>query len=151
MKIKIEYRHLKVLLLVFFVFLAGYLLIKIQLIKDKSSSLSTTQPATEVNKVAQRQNQTDAIVQEIIVTAKQFEFVPSQLRVRLGESIRLRITSLDVTHGFSLPEFGIDEVLNPQDELVIELQPTKKGEFPFSCSVSCGSGHAGMRGSLIVE
>lgn len=90
-------------------------------------------------------------IQEIEVTAKQFEFTPNPLRVKLGETVRLRITSVDVTHGFSLPEFGINEVLEPGETVTVEFQATKKGKFPFACSVACGIGHASMRGTLIVE
>jgi heme/copper-type cytochrome/quinol oxidase subunit 2 len=90
-------------------------------------------------------------IREIEVTAKQFEFSPNPIRVKLGENVRLKITSIDVTHGFSLPEFGINETLNPNETVSVEFQATKKGEFPFTCSVFCGSGHTGMKGTLIVE
>lgn len=90
-------------------------------------------------------------VREIEVTAKQFEFSPDPIRVKLGETVRLSIISTDVTHGFSLPEFGINETLEPGKTVRVEFKATKKGEFPFSCSVFCGAGHSEMRGVLIVE
>ena len=90
-------------------------------------------------------------IREIEITAKQFEFNPNPIRVKLGENIRLKITSIDVAHGFSLPEFGINEVLNPGQITTVEFQATKKGTFGFLCSVVCGAGHTEMRGQLIVE
>jgi plastocyanin len=90
-------------------------------------------------------------VREIQVTAKQFSFTPNPIRVKLGETVRLRLTSVDVAHGFSLPAFGINEVLPPGQTVTVDFQATKKGTFPFACSVFCGSGHAGMTGSLIVD
>lgn len=88
---------------------------------------------------------------EIEVTAQQFEFIPNPIRVKVGENIRLKITSVDVDHGFSLPEFGINEILSPGGTITVEFQATEIGEFEFSCSVFCGSGHSNMRGKLIVE
>lgn len=90
-------------------------------------------------------------VREVEVTAKQFQFIPNPIKVRLGEKVRLRIKSIDVTHGFSLPDFGINENLEPGKEVIVELTADKKGSFPFLCSVYCGSGHSGMRGTLVIE
>lgn len=90
-------------------------------------------------------------VREIAVEARQFEFTPNTIRVELGETVRLRLTSVDVTHGFSVPELGINEILKPGETVSVQFEATKRGEFPFACSVACGVGHAGMRGMLIVE
>lgn len=88
---------------------------------------------------------------EIKVTARQFSFRPNPIKVKLGEMVRLRIRSVDVAHGFSLPEFGVNEVLRPGKEVTVEFQATRKGRFQFFCSIACGAGHSGMRGVLIVE
>lgn len=82
--------------------------------------------------------------------ARQFEFVPNEILVKRGQNVRRKITSQDVTCGFALPDFGINEVLNPGEKITVEFQASKAGEFDFFCSVSCGSGHAGMRSKLIV-
>lgn len=90
-------------------------------------------------------------IQEIRVTAKKFSFSPNVIRLRLNEKVRLRVTSEDVTHGFSVPELGIDQVIEPGNETLIDVLPTKKGTFTFLCSFQCGTGHSGMRGSIVVE
>ncbi len=90
-------------------------------------------------------------VREIKVTARQWEFTPNPIVVNQGERVRLRITSTDVPHGFALPDFGINEVLNPGQEVTVEFTADKAGQFGFFCSVQCGIGHSGMRGSLIVK
>lgn len=97
------------------------------------------------------QNILSGETREIEVTARQFSFTPNPIRVKLGEMIRLKIKSLDVVHGFSLPEFGINEILQPGKEIQVEFQATRKGSFQFFCSVVCGLDHSGMRGTLIVE
>ena len=90
-------------------------------------------------------------VREVKVVAKQWEFSPNPIVVKKGEKVRLRIKSVDVTHGFALPDFGINEVLNPGQEITIEFKADKQGTFEFFCSVQCGEGHAGMRERLVVR
>ncbi len=95
--------------------------------------------------------QSNSEVKEFTITAKRFDFTPSTITVDKGDQVRLKITSTDVTHGFAIDEYGIDERLPPNQEAVIEFTADKAGAFTFYCSVFCGSGHSGMNGQLIVE
>jgi len=88
---------------------------------------------------------------EFNMIARQFSFSPSTIEVNRGNKVKLTITSVDVTHGIAIPKYGIDEVLSPNRVVNIEFIADKPGTFPFVCSVSCGSGHAGMRGKLVVK
>jgi cytochrome c oxidase subunit 2 len=83
--------------------------------------------------------------------AKMFEFIPGEIRVNQGETVRLKITATDVKHGFAISEYGINEQLLVGQEATIEFVADKKGTFTFFCSVMCGSGHRDMKGTLIVE
>ncbi len=87
----------------------------------------------------------------INVTARQFAYSPSEIRVKYGEHVRLMLTSQDVTHGLALPDFNIDASIPMGETVTVDFVADKKGTFPFFCSVFCGSGHADMRGMLIVE
>lgn len=87
----------------------------------------------------------------INMKAMQWRFDPQEIVVNEGDSVELTIESIDVRHGFSLPEFGVNEVLKPGSEVVINFVADKKGVFPFACSVTCGSGHSGMTGTLVVQ
>jgi hypothetical protein len=74
------------------------------------------------------------------------------VRVKQGESVTLRLSSMDVVHGFSIAEYNISEVINPGETVVVEFDADRTGEFEFYCSArSCGPGHIDMRGKLIVE
>ncbi|MEW6722081.1 MAG: cytochrome c oxidase subunit II [Candidatus Micrarchaeota archaeon] len=86
----------------------------------------------------------------IDVTAKQFEYSPSTITVKKGDRVRLRLTSEDVTHGFSLPEFGLSATIEPGKTTEVTFTPDKAGTFTFQCNMFCGSGHQGMKGTLIV-
>ncbi len=90
-------------------------------------------------------------IREFTVTAKQWKFEPSTIEVNQGDLVRLGVTSIDVTHGISIPGYGINERLSPGQTVNIEFVADRKGTFPFACSVSCGVGHSGMGGKLIVN
>ncbi len=90
---------------------------------------------------------------EINITAKRFEFTPNKIEVKHGQKVTLHLLSLDVTHGFALPEFAIEEELLPNETKSITFIADRKGNFPFVCNVICGSthDHASMVGNIIVK
>ncbi|MAE43288.1 hypothetical protein CMO93_05935 [Candidatus Woesearchaeota archaeon] len=90
-------------------------------------------------------------VKEFDMTAKQWEFIPSTITVNEGDTVKLNINNIDVTHGFRIAEFGVSERLSPGKTTTVEFTADKVGEYTFFCSVPCGSGHGAMNGKLIVE
>ncbi len=92
----------------------------------------------------------DSVV-EVKLEAKQWEFVPSEVRVRLGDTVRMTITSSDVDHGFAINEFGVSEKIPAGETVTFEFVADKKGTYRQYCNVVCGLGHAGMIGDFIVE
>ena len=89
-------------------------------------------------------------VRVVEVKARQFAFDPAQVVVQAGETVRLKVTSEDVTHGIGIEGFGIDRRLDPNKTEVIEFKPEKAGSHHFQCSVYCGAGHNDMQGELLV-
>ena len=87
---------------------------------------------------------------EAAMITKNFAFYPNQIAVHVGQPLRLYLTSVDVKHGFYLPDFKINKEVNPGQLTVVEFTPNKKGEYLFRCSVFCGIGHIGMTGKLFV-
>ncbi len=85
------------------------------------------------------------------MTAKQWEFNPSVITVSQGDHVRLEIASIDVEHGFSIKDLGIDSKLKPGKTEIVEFVADKRGTFEFYCSVYCGEGHSEMEGTLIVN
>ena len=90
-------------------------------------------------------------MREVKVAAFKYGFKPDRIIVKKGEKVRLLVTATDVEHGFALPDLKIDVKLPPNKEQMIEFTPDKTGEFPFHCSVYCGSGHKAMKGTLAVK
>lgn len=107
---------------------------------------ATSGPGGEVNTVP-----LTGEVKEFEIIAKLWEFVPNTIEVNLGDEVELHLQSVDVAHGFLLSEFGINERLEPNQDVHINFIADKRGTFTFMCSVPCGSGHGGMRGQLIVK
>ncbi len=85
------------------------------------------------------------------LTAKKWTFSPNLITVNKGDKVKLSIKSVDVTHGFSLPEFSVSGNLEPNQTINLEFTADKVGSFSFFCSVFCGEGHGGMKGKLIVQ
>ena len=88
---------------------------------------------------------------EFDIIAKQWNFSPSTITVNEGDNVILNIESIDVTHGFVLSSFGVSEQLVSGNTVKIEFVADKKGTFSFFCNVFCGSGHIGMKGTLVVQ
>ncbi len=79
------------------------------------------------------------------------ERAPRVIRVRQGETVTLRITAVDTIHGFSVPDYGIDEKVYPGKISTVTFRADRAGTFIFRCSRYCALGHQGMAGKLIVE
>lgn len=107
--------------------------------------------AEQMISIGSAEEVTTAAVKEFEMTARQWEFTPSTIRVNEGDNVKLTINSIDVAHGFGLPDFGVNERLEPGKTVTVEFTADKKGTFAFACTVFCGTGHSGMRGTLIVE
>lgn len=109
-----------------------------------SSTTANTNTSTNTNTTA-------ATTREVSITAKQFEFSPATIKVNQGDTVKLSVKSTDVTHGFSLPDFGVSLTLSPGKTATAQFVASKKGTFTFACSIVCGSGHSGMNGTLVVQ
>ncbi len=86
----------------------------------------------------------------IQVTARKFQFTPSEIHIRQGETIVLEVTAIDFVHGFNVPGMHLRTDLVPGPATQIRIPTDKAGVFEFLCDNFCGSGHEEMHGKLIV-
>lgn len=86
----------------------------------------------------------------IDVTAKRFEFVPSEITLKRGEPVVLVLKSADVAHGIRFKELGIETKVNKGQTSELAFTPDKTGTFVGHCAVFCGSGHGRMTLTLYV-
>ncbi len=93
----------------------------------------------------------DSDVRTISITAKRFEFVPSSITLKKGETVKLRITSEDVTHGLFLRTLKIDTDLVPGETENLTVTPQAAGTFTAICHHFCGASHGNMKLTVVVE
>ena len=87
----------------------------------------------------------------IAITAKRFEFSPKEITLKLGETVKLQLTTEDVTHGFFAKPLGIDEVIVPGKTTEVVVTPKAAGRYTTICDHFCGFGHGGMKMTIVVE
>lgn len=76
---------------------------------------------------------------------------PEVITVNKGDTVRLRITSPNVVHGFAIGRMGVDagQVI-PGEVTTVEFEANEAGRFTFYCNVWCSPSHYRMRGTLEV-
>lgn len=109
-----------------------------------SNQQSTTPPLQQPAATA-----TDARV--IRVTSENWKFSPNVITVKKGEKVQLQVTGVSGTHGFAVPDLGINVPVPPGQTVTIDLPTDKEGTFALFCSIFCGSGHSGMKGRVVIE
>jgi heme/copper-type cytochrome/quinol oxidase subunit 2 len=107
-------------------------------------------------------------VQVIELSAKKYEYSGSPVQVKSGTKVQLKITAADHDHGFKILAVPDGALSNGADGLIFssaqECWQLKKGEtttieflaqtpgtYTFKCCHTCGLGHKGMKGQIIVE
>jgi cytochrome c oxidase subunit 2 len=90
--------------------------------------------------------------QVVEITAERFTFTPSEIRVKAGTRLEIRLRSEDTAHGFRIMGTDIDVELAKRGRGVktVTFEP-KAGRYTFECSQLCGAGHEFMRGVIIAE
>jgi cytochrome c oxidase subunit II len=87
----------------------------------------------------------------VAISAKRFEFSPSQITLKKGEPVTLRLTTEDVKHGFLQKALKIDGDVVPGKTTEITFTPQTAGTFTTICDNFCGSGHGNMKMTIVVE
>jgi heme/copper-type cytochrome/quinol oxidase subunit 2 len=111
------------------------------------------------------QNQEFQVVE---VTAKKYEYSGSPIHVKLGAKVQLKINATDHDHGFTIATVPDGSALSGTPGLVftsaqdcwllkkgestiIEFLAQAPGSYSFKCCRTCGLGHRGMKGQIIVD
>ena len=88
----------------------------------------------------------------IKLTVKRFEYSRKEIVLKRGEPVVVEITSLDVPHGFSVPDFNARaEIVLPGKVSRVRFTPDRDGTFVYLCDIFCGSGHEQLEGRFIVR
>jgi heme/copper-type cytochrome/quinol oxidase subunit 2 len=109
----------------------------------------------------------DQNAQVIELVAKKYEYSPAPVHVKAGSMVRLKITAADHDHGFkisavpdgALPNGAAGLIFSSAQECwqlkkgettTIEFLAQTPGTYTFKCCHTCGLGHKGMKGQIIV-
>ena len=87
----------------------------------------------------------------IRVVAKKFVFVPSEIRVKKGETVLLQFSAPEVPMGVNFADLRTRADVFPGKVAELRITPQEAGTFTFLCDVFCGTGHEDMSGTLIVS
>ncbi|NQT46178.1 MAG: cupredoxin domain-containing protein [Candidatus Omnitrophica bacterium] len=89
-------------------------------------------------------------VRVVKVRAFKYGFDPDPIVVKVGEKVRLEVTSSDVRHGLGISDIDVNVLTLKGKTGVAEFIAEEAGEFHVHCSVYCGAGHGKMHGLLVV-
>lgn len=84
------------------------------------------------------------------VHVKRFAFSPSELTLKKGETVDIKLVSEDVTHSLSVPELNINREVSKGHPEDVVITPQAVGEFSGQCGRFCGSGHGMMKFTIHV-
>jgi cytochrome c oxidase subunit 2 len=87
-------------------------------------------------------------------------FDKQEIRVKLGQPVTIRLTSIDSSHHtdgggkhqWAVDELGVDVIAQPESSNYVTFTPDKAGSFTFYCDICCGGkANPTMNGQIIVE
>jgi cytochrome c oxidase subunit II len=81
----------------------------------------------------------------IEIHAKRFSFSPAEITLKKGETVKLVVTSEDVTHSLVIPDLQVDAEASKDHPAEVTITPEKVGDFKGKCGHFCGEGHGSMK------
>jgi heme/copper-type cytochrome/quinol oxidase subunit 2 len=121
-----------------------------------------------IRAVAKAQGNAPSEPRTVEMTANNYEFTPSSVHVKVGETVRLSVTAEDKEHGVRIKPVaegsapgtpaGIEVAgsencvkFKKHETGVIEFIARAPGTYEFECCKLCGFGHGKMKGEIIVD
>jgi plastocyanin len=132
------------------------------------SSAPARSPQEEQTDKPKPQRSVEPPPRSIAMTAKDFEFDPAVIHMKVGDKLRLQVISYDRTHGLHISAFPDGAKVNTAPGLAfifgedcwklkegesvpVDIEAVEPGTYSFQCCKACGTGHKRMKGQIIVE
>ena len=90
-------------------------------------------------------------VTHVKVEMKKYEIIPGTIHLKRGSNVILDVNTLDVQHGFYVPDLKIKEPVQPGKPAAIPIPTDRAGDFKVVCGIICGPMHNDMTGDIVVE
>ena len=96
----------------------------------------------------------------IDVEASMSGFDKTEIRVKVGQPVTIRLTSLDNSHHtdgggkhqWAVDELGVNVIAQPESSNAVTFTPDKAGTYTFYCDICCGGrANPTMNGQIVVE
>ena len=96
----------------------------------------------------------------IDVEASMSGFSMKEIRVKIGDPVTIRLTSLDTSahtdgggkHQWAVDELGVEVIAQPESSNTVTFTPDKAGTYTFYCDICCGGkANPTMNGQIVVE
>ncbi|MGO4106609.1 cupredoxin domain-containing protein [Paenibacillus sp. YAF4_2] len=84
---------------------------------------------------------------EITLNAVDWQFSEPDIKVNVGDTLKLTLHNEKGVHGLQSDDLGVD--IKDGETATIKLD--KAGTYEFHCSVQCGQGHDNMVGTITVQ
>jgi cytochrome c oxidase subunit 2 len=111
-----------------------------------ATSAATSTPAASSG--ASASPAADGSAQAITLTATNFKYDQAEYKVKKGQPVTITLKEGQGMHGAAITEFKVNL---KKDGDSATFTPDKAGTYTIQCSVMCGTGHATMKSTLIVE
>jgi len=112
---------------------------------NNSDSSSASSPAA--SEPASSQAAAGGETKEVTVNASNWKFDVTEIKAKVGDTIKLTLKNTDGVHGIAIDDLG----LKIKNNETVEIKLDKAGTFEYHCSIQCGQGHDNMSGLIIVE
>jgi cytochrome c oxidase subunit 2 len=89
---------------------------------------------------------TGGTTKEITVSATNFSFDQPDIKLNVGDTVKLTLKNVNGTHGLAIPDLKV----NIKNGETATFTVTKAGIYEYNCSIQCGSGHDNMVGKITV-
>lgn len=95
----------------------------------------------------------------IDVEASMSGFDKKEIRVKVGQPVTIRLTSLDTSahtdgggkHQWAVDELGVDVIAQPESSNTVTFTPEKAGTYTFYCDICCGGkANPTMNGQIVI-
>ena len=88
---------------------------------------------------------------EFTISARDFRFSPDRIEVLRDEVVKLTVKSEDIAYSFTIDEYRLSRRVPAGASTTFEFRADRAGTFPFYSNLSSESGHAQMKGALVVR